>query len=108
MTQLQSPDSGDRVTVEISRELEEIVPIFLTNRRKDIHTLRDALSAQDFRTIQTLGHRMKGDGGGFGFDRISAIGAALEVAANQYDQGTTEQQIRQLEEFLNRVTVVYR
>jgi HPt (histidine-containing phosphotransfer) domain-containing protein len=102
------PEPTDQLTVEISRDLEGIVPIFLVNREKDVRTLRDALVKQDFRTVQTLGHRMKGDGGGFGFDRITEIGAAMERAAKLEDCLTIEQRIVQLEDFLKRVTVVYR
>jgi hypothetical protein len=50
---------------------------------------------------------MKGDGGGFGFDRITEIGAAMERAAKLEDCSTIEQHIVQLEDFLTRVTVVY-
>jgi len=95
------------LTVKISRELEGIVPIFLDSRKKDVRTLREALVTQDFKTVQTLGHRMKGDGGGFGFDRITEIGAAMERAAKLEDRSTIEQHIGQLENFLTRVTVVY-
>ena len=102
----EPPDSP--LTVKISRELEGIVPIFLVNREKDVRTLREALVTQDFKTVQTLGHRMKGDGGGFGFDRITEIGAAMERAAKLEDCLTIEQRIIQLEEFLKRVIVVYR
>lgn len=98
----------DRLTVEISRDLEDIVPVFLRNRKKDVQTLRDALITQDFRTVQTLGHRMKGDGGGFGFDRITEIGAAMELAAKLEDPITIDQHIVLLEDFLKRVTVIYR
>jgi HPt (histidine-containing phosphotransfer) domain-containing protein len=98
----------DQLTVEISRDLEDIVPIFLANRKKDVQTLRDAMVKQDFGTAQTVGHRMKGDGGGFGFDRITEIGAAMEVAAKLEDRSTIEQHIVQLEDFLKRVVVVYR
>ncbi|UVT20946.1 MAG: Hpt domain-containing protein [Nitrospira sp.] len=102
------PESRDRLPVEISRDLEDIVPIFLANRKKDLLTLRVALTEQDFRTIQNLGHRMKGDGGGFGFDRISEIGAALELAAQRHDRSIVDQHIAQLEDFLHRVTITYR
>jgi HPt (histidine-containing phosphotransfer) domain-containing protein len=102
------PEPTDQLTVEISRDLEDIVPIFLGNRQKDVRTLRDALAKQDFKTVQTLGHRMKGDGGGFGFDRITEIGAAIERAAKLEDHSTIEQHIVQLEDFLKRVAVVYR
>lgn len=102
------PKPIEQLTVEISRDLAEIVPIFLDNRKKDAQTLRNALNQQDFGTIQTLGHRMKGDGGGFGFDRITEIGAAMERAAKLEDLSTIEQHIVQLEDFLKRVAVVYR
>ncbi|OQW33521.1 MAG: hypothetical protein A4E19_03785 [Nitrospira sp. SG-bin1] len=102
------PEPTDKLTVEISRDLEEIVPIFLSNRKKDVQTLRVALDKRDFHTIQTLGHRMKGDGGGFGFDRITEIGAAMERAAKLEDRATVEQHIAQLDDFLSKVLVVYR
>ena len=102
------PEPTDPLTVEINRDLEEIVPIFLDNRKKDVRILRNALSQQDFATVQTLGHRMKGDGGGFGFDRITEIGGAMELAAKLKDHVTIELYIVQLEDFLKRVAVVYR
>lgn len=108
MTSPSQPESRDQITVEIDRDLEEIVPIFLTNRKNDLQTLRNALTTRDFMTLQTLGHRMKGDGGGFGFDRITEIGAAMETAAKLQDHATIEEHIAQLEDFLRRVTVVYR
>lgn len=102
------PESKDRLIVEICSDLEDIVPIFLGNREQDLRTLRDALTRQDFGTIQTLGHRLKGDGGGYGFDRISEIGATMEQAARQEDYTTAELQILQLEDYLRRVLVIYR
>lgn len=102
------PEAKDRVTVEISRDLEEIVPIFLENRENDLRTLRDALTRHDFGTIQTLGHRLHGDGGGYGFDRITEIGATMEQAAKRQDHSMIEEQILRLEDFLRRVCVIYR
>ena len=100
--------SAERVTVHIDRDFEDIVPSFLANRRKDLHTLRQALADGDFSTIRMLGHRMKGDGGGYGFDRISEIGGAMELAAIQKDHTSAEQHIAQLEDFLARLQVEYR
>ena len=107
MHAFHSKPTDSPLTVKICRDLEGIVPIFLDNRKKDVRTLRNALGKQDFRTTQTLGHRMKGDGGGFGFDQITEIGAAIERAAKLEDCLTIEQHVVQLEDFLKRVTVVY-
>jgi HPt (histidine-containing phosphotransfer) domain-containing protein len=102
------PNPTDQLTVIVSQDLEDIVPIFLGNRWKDIQVLREALSTRDFKTVQTLGHRMKGDGGGFGFNRITEIGAAMECAAQREEPSTINQLVAQLEDFLKRVVVVYR
>ena len=104
---LSQPDSTGRLIVQIGRDFEDIAPIFLANRHKDVQTLHQALSDADFGTIQMLGHRMKGDGGGYGFDRISEIGAAMEQEAEQQDHPACKEQLAQLEDFLARVEVVY-
>lgn len=106
MTHPQSPHTP--VLVEISRDLEDIVPTFLENRKKDLQTLRVAADTQDFMMLQTRGHRMKGDGGGYGFEAISTIGAGLETAAKEQNLPLCNQHLAELEDFLNRVTVRYR
>ncbi len=94
--------------IMISRELEDIVPIFLANRHQDLATLRAALGRAELETVRILGHRMKGDGGGYGFDVISEIGGAMELAAARRDVPAIERLVTQLEAFLAQVTVVYR
>ncbi|HXV68259.1 MAG TPA: Hpt domain-containing protein [Nitrospira sp.] len=103
----QEPQPMDHFTVRIDRELEGIVPVFLANRRKDLQTIRHSLSQQDFETIQMLSHRMKGDGGGYGFDRITEIGGIMELAASRRDRTAIEEHTTALEDFLARVSIVY-
>ncbi len=97
-----------RITVTIDRDLEEIVPTFLANRTRDLETLRTSVSVQDYETIRVLGHRLKGDGGGYGFPALSEMGGAMELAAGRHDQPAIERIIAQLQDYLARVTVVYR
>lgn len=99
-------DSG-KIVVQIDPGLEAIVPGFLANRQRDVATIEASLKQGDLHTIRLLGHRMKGDGGGYGFDRISTIGHHLEEAALMNDRPTVENQVAQLREFLANVTVVY-
>lgn len=100
--------SPDRITVYIDPDLEDIIPTFLANRQKDIQTLRTALSEKDFETIRTLGHRMRGDGGGYGFNAISTIGGVMELAAGRRDEPAIQRQTAELEDFLARVHIVFR
>jgi HPt (histidine-containing phosphotransfer) domain-containing protein len=96
------------ITVYIDQGLEEIVPGFLENRRHDVQTLETALQENNLAQIHTIGHRMKGDGGGYGFDAISEMGAALEHAADREDRTAVRRHIADLADFLARLRVVYR
>jgi HPt (histidine-containing phosphotransfer) domain-containing protein len=96
------------ITVYIDPGLEEIVPGFLENRRRDVQVLEAALQQNNLAQIRMIGHRMKGDGGGYGFDAISSIGAALEQAAAREDRSAIQRHTTEFIDFLARVTVVYR
>ena len=108
MTTRPDRNAENGITVYIDQGLEEIVPGFLENRRRDVQTLEASLQENNLAQIQLIGHRMRGDGGGYGFDAISLIGAALEQAAAREDRDAIRRHTAELIDFLDRVTVVYR
>jgi hypothetical protein len=57
--------------------------------------------------IQSLGHRMKGSGGSYGFDEISEIGEDLECAAQVPDADVIISAVDRLRSYLSRITVTY-
>jgi CheY-like chemotaxis protein len=103
-----SRNAENVITVYVDQGLTEIVPGFLENRRRDVQILEAALQENNLAQIHIIGHRMKGDGGGYGFDAISILGAALEQAAAREDRTAIRQHIAEFIDFLARVTVVYR
>ena len=108
MTTGPNANEANALTVHIDPGLEEIVPGFLENRRRDVQTLETALQQNNLAQIHLIGHRMKGDGGGYGFDAISMMGAALEHAAAREDRDAIRRHTAELIDFLARVNVVYR
>ena len=98
----------DRIVVTLDAELAEIVPGYLQYRRDDVAALTTAVANGDYETICRLGHQMKGSGGGYGFDVITAIGAALERAAVARDDAEIRCQVAALADFVARVQVVYK
>ena len=100
-------EQTDDFTVEVDSILESIVPEFLGNRKKDCELIRQLLGKEAFNEIRTLGHRMKGAGGSYGFDLISEIGEIVENAALKGDHETIRIQIKRLADYLERVSVVY-
>lgn len=96
----------DRIPVVVDPDLAELIPGFLNNRRRDVEKLRTLLAAGGFAEIRMIGHSMKGAGGGYGFDPITDIGAAIERGALAADGAAIEQGIVQLADYLARVDVV--
>ena len=97
-------DSG-RILIRVDPDLADLIPGFLENRRNDLAAMREALARNEYETVRILGHSMKGAGGGYGFDAITDIGAALEQAARDKDTEGIQQSLYDLSSFLERVEV---
>ena len=96
-----------KFTVNIDPELQEIVPSFLENRQKDVETIRESMATRDYKTIQRIGHIMKGAGGGYGFDRITELGSSLEKAAQAEDFKKIEGDLGELVRYLGGIEIKY-
>lgn len=95
------------IRVEVDRELATVVPGFLEKRLLDCALIERLLVEGDLAEIRTLGHRMKGAGGSYGFDEISEIGERLESAALAHDVDTIRSAVGWLRGYLVRVEVAY-
>lgn len=104
---MSATEYPETITVEVDSEVRSIVPEFLENRKKDCRLIGSLLERECFGDIRSLGHRMKGAGGSYGFDDISEIGEAIENAALTADKKKISCAVRQLSEYLERVSVVY-
>ncbi len=97
----------EKIIVYVDSDLEDLIPVFLENRQKDIKELSDALAEGDLEKIRVIGHTLKGIGGGYGFDRITEIGASLERAAKENRKNEIEKLLKDFKDFLDRVEVRY-
>ncbi len=97
----------DKIIVYIDRDLEDLIPVFLDNRVKDIENLKSAVTANDYDKVRSIGHNLKGIGGGYGFAIITDLGADIEAAAKVNDIKTINELINSLADYLNRVEIVY-
>lgn len=95
-----------RILVHADARLHAVIPGYLDNRRKDVQAISEALEHSDWEAIRGLGHKMSGTGGGYGFARITEIGAALESAAREQDAAAVRSQVAELSRYLAQVEVV--
>ena len=99
-------NAGERIVVQVDPDLKELAPGFLQHRHDDVTALRDALVRADWPAVRRLGHRLRGSGGGYGFDAITDIGHHLEDAARAEDATAVGKWTEDLAAYLDRVVVV--
>ena len=99
--------TDNAITVTVARDLEDLIPGFMQNRRTELDTLRSALQEGDFDKLHQLGHRMKGVGKSYGFARISALGFEIEEAVRGRDREGLEALISGYADYLDKVTIEY-
>jgi histidine phosphotransfer protein HptB len=97
----------DRVIVEVDEDLSDLIPGFLTHKRDDVATILEALAHRDYAEISRIAHRLKGEGGSYGFDSMTEMGRSLEHAAATRDDGAATTLARQLLNYLDRLEVVF-
>lgn len=103
---LESASHGKDI-VHVDASFAPLVPKFITNRKKEVATMREALAAQAFDTVRKISHGMKGAGGSYGFDRISEMAAVIEQAAKTGAHDTIDRELTGLDFYLERVQVTF-
>jgi HPt (histidine-containing phosphotransfer) domain-containing protein len=98
---------NDGYSVTVAKDLEDLIPTFMKNRHKEVETLRVALAAQDFEQLRQLGHRMKGVGNSYGFERVSTFGKHIEDGAGTGDRAGLEARIAEYGDYLSKVQITY-
>jgi HPt (histidine-containing phosphotransfer) domain-containing protein len=94
-------------TVILARDFEELVPGFLANRHKELEELRGAVAAGSYEQLSQIGHRMRGIGTSYGFDRVSVLGGQIEGRAAAADRNGLVACVAEYADYLARLKVVY-
>jgi HPt (histidine-containing phosphotransfer) domain-containing protein len=93
--------------VTVAKDLEDLIPVFMRNRHKELDTLKVALASADFEQLCQLGHRMKGVGNSYGFEHVSTMGKYIEDGARSGDRAGLEARIAEYGEYLAKVQITY-
>jgi PAS domain S-box-containing protein len=93
------------VFVDVPEGLEELVPIYLAELRKDSATLLTLLDKADFSGIRRIGHNLKGTGTSYGFEKVSHLGELMGTAAKNEDLARLATTLQELAQYLNSVQV---
>lgn len=100
-------ESSARIIIRADRDLEDLIPGYLDNRRRDIAEINSLLASNDYDAIASLGHSMRGSGGGYGFDEITRLGMLIEQFAKEKNSAGVVEQLKALAGYLDHVEVTY-
>ena len=99
--------SADDYKVKVGKDIADLIPVFMKNRKKELDALRVALAAADFEQLRQLGHRMKGVGNSYGFTNVSTLGKYIEDGARSGDRAALQARISEYDEYLSKVEIAY-
>jgi CheY-like chemotaxis protein/HPt (histidine-containing phosphotransfer) domain-containing protein len=89
--------------VPTNPQIVERIPTFLQNRRNDVVAMLDALTRDDYKTVERLGHNMRGTGASYGFQAITDLGAAIEEEAGNVDASASRHWVDELSVYLRKL-----
>lgn len=101
------PAEGARTVVRIDRDFAPMIPRFMDNRRKELTAMREAAARGEYETVSKLAHGIKGAGGSYGFDELTASAAALEQAAKAGHGAAVLEGLAAIERYLATIDVQY-
>ncbi|OGS14341.1 MAG: hypothetical protein A2285_06620 [Elusimicrobia bacterium RIFOXYA12_FULL_57_11] len=93
--------------IGIDKDLQDIVPGYLDNRRRELPELFTFLAGGNLEQLKKAGHRLAGSGGGYGFDRISELGKQLEAQALAGDTAGVAALLEELKDYVENLDIVY-
>jgi hypothetical protein len=82
------------------------MPEFLEHCRSDLLSIRTAMVTTDYEATGDLGRRLRGAGGGLGFEFVTEVGGEIEAAARRRDEPAIRGQMEILQSFLDHVQFV--
>jgi CheY-like chemotaxis protein len=86
--------------IEMEKILLPLIPEYLQNRKKDVKKIKEALEKKNFNEIEDLGHKMKGSGKCYGFEKISTLGHQIEISAKERRTQEIKRSIDQMQDYL--------
>jgi HPt (histidine-containing phosphotransfer) domain-containing protein len=96
-----------KLVVRIDPDLRDLVPVFIAHKREDVQAIVAAIGRADYEALSKLGHRIRGEGGSYGFEELTEIGALLEIAAKGRDLAAIHKSAEELTTYLDSVEIVY-
>ena len=96
-----------RYTATVYKDIEDLIPTFLSNRRIEVDALLAAFKCRNFEELIYLGDRMRGCGIPYGFDNVSILGQYISEAAQNKNLRLLGDRIAEYANYLSCVQICF-
>lgn len=93
--------------VIVDAMLEPIMDRYLELRMEELEQTEAAIASGDADTVRMLGHRLKGTGTSYGFERLTELGADIESAAKEGRLNEAAGLTAEVRAYIENVEVVF-
>ena len=97
----------EEIIVVVSKDLKEIFPNFLKNRKQDLDQIKTFIQDNNFAGIQTISHKLAGNAGSYGLKDLGIIGASMEDACKKKDIIEIEKLFNHYQDYISKLKVVF-
>ncbi len=101
-------DSAGDITVAVDRDLADAIPLYLAKRSAEIRLLKEALRVEDYNIAESIGHKLFGAAGSYGFSELGELGRLIEAEAREKNLGALWPLFSKYELYLSRLKVTFR
>jgi CheY-like chemotaxis protein len=96
-------DTASRIQ-NLEKKLASMAPAYIQKRKQELVEIHRYVEALDFKSLQMVGHRLKGSAKTYNFAALGDIGAELEKAAEKSDLEQVKILVDRAEKFISQAT----
>lgn len=87
----------------VDESIKDLVPGYLKKRGNDVEKMNSALGKNDFSTIESIAHMIKGSGESYGFKKISQISKQIEKSAQENNHEKIKHLLEKFKNYLDDI-----
>ena len=92
-------DTNERIK-NLEKKIASMAPAYIEKRKLELADMHRYVFERDFKALQIIGHRLKGNAKTYNFAVLSDIGAALEKSAEEQNLEQVQACVSRAEEFI--------
>jgi len=93
--------------VYIEPDIKDLVPLYIEKRKDDLNKMKELFKDKNYEELRSMGHKIKGSGGGYGFQGLTMIGARIEMSAKEAQLEALQRAIELFQTYLEKVEINY-